>query len=54
MTVEELKVILLSLDDDAEVMVECSPTPDEYRTEYCGGVRVVDKELVVMVGVSAL
>lgn len=35
-------------------MVECSPEPAEYRTEFCGGVRVVDKELVIMVGVSAV
>lgn len=54
MTVSELKVILRSLNDDADVMVECSPEPGEYRTEYCSGVRVVDGELVIMVGVSAV
>ena len=54
MTVSELQVILRSLNEDAEIMVECSPEPGEYRTEYCTGVRVVDKELVIMVGVSAV
>lgn len=54
MTVSELQVILRSLDENAEIMVECSPEPGEYRTEYCTGVRVVDKELVIMIGVSAI
>lgn len=54
MTVADLKLMLLSQDDDADIMVECSPDLDEYRTEFAGGLRIVDKKTVVIVGISAL
>jgi len=42
MTVAELRVILNSIDPDADVMIEYCPVIDEYRTEYIAGVRVMD------------
>ena len=54
MTVAELKVVLSSIDPDADVMIEYGTAADEYRTEYIAGVRVVDKELAVIIGMTAL
>ena len=54
MTVAELRVILNSINPNAEVMIEYCPVVHEYRTEYVEGVRVLDQQLAVILGVTAL
>lgn len=54
MTVGQLKTVLSSIqDEDAAVMIEYTPQPYEYITEFAVGVRIEDDTVTIM-GITQL